>query len=123
MVEIELSAKAEYTSTTRWQQQPYVERILGHKGDKPMSIKMRLNDTFFSNFYQTSYVFVNEYPTFLLNSQKRLQVTVQANQLNKIWYLYRYYINDNTENWRIIAITYNVRDNTYKLTLHQIRTI
>lgn len=123
MIDIELEAKDTHESDyTRWRIQPFVERILGNVGDKPITIDMKLNDTYFSNFYQTDYTFLTNYPVYLLNSQRRLQLTMKSsNALNKLWYLLTYYITNQNETWRIIAITYNVRDNNYKVTLHQLR--
>lgn len=119
-VELEVIENGESTYQ-RWTEQPFVERITGNVGDKPLSINMRLNDTYFSNYYLTEYEFLIEYPTFLLRGQKRVQITVRAGQLDKLWYLYRYYMNSDDEIWSIIAISYNVCNNTYKLTIHQIR--
>jgi hypothetical protein len=34
------------------------------------------------------------------------------------WYMYKYYIEGQTAKWKIIAISYNVRNKTYTLTLH-----
>lgn len=118
-VELERVDSSEATHE-RWEEQRFIERIIGSVGDKPLTINMRLNDTFFSNYYVTDYEFFFEYPTYFLNSQRRVQITVRAGELSALWYMYLYSLYSDNPRWRIIAISYDVRDHLYKLTLHRI---
>ena len=107
--------------TAKYAEQRFVERYppwsIGEK--KILNYTVRLNKTFFSNYYDTGFEFNTEVPYYLINSQRRIQVTVRADSLSVFWYIYKYYIED-SENakWKIIAVSYNVRDKTFTLTLH-----
>lgn len=116
---LEASQAGEYTYE-RWEEQPFVKRLSGSAGSKPLKIARLLNDAFFSNFYETDYEFFYEY-TYLLSSQRRLQLTVSGGTLSKMWYLYNYIFEDDNESWRVVAISYDVRNAKYKITLHQMR--
>lgn len=104
----------------RYTEQRFVERYppwsTGEK--KILNYALHLNKTFFSNYYDTDFGFSNEIPYYLINSQRRIRVTVRAGSLSMFWYMYKYYVEDQTAKWKIIAISYNVRNKTYTLTLH-----
>jgi len=118
--EVELVKRPELeTSLTsvRWGEERFVRRIMGSVGTKPLKVNYAINDTFFSNYYVTDYDFYNNNMTYLLRSQRRLQIYVKGATLDKLWYLYRYIIMGE-DGWSVIAISYDVRNNIYKLTLH-----
>ena len=104
----------------KYADQRFVERYppwsTGEK--KILNHALHLNNTFFSNYYETDFGFSNEIPYYLINSQRRIRVTVRAGSLSMFWYMYKYYIEGQTAKWKIIAISYNVRNKTYTLTLH-----
>ena len=104
----------------KYADQRFVERYppwsTGEK--KILNHALHLNNTFFSNYYETDFGFSNEIPYYLINSQRRIRVTVRAGSLSMFWYMYKYYIESQTAKWKIIAISYNVRNKTYTLTLH-----
>jgi hypothetical protein len=80
---------------------------------------VHLNKTFFSNYYETSLEYNTEVPYFLTSSQRRVRVTVKGSALSRLWYMYRYYIeSQDAPHWKLVAVSYNVRMNTYTLTLH-----
>jgi hypothetical protein len=48
-----------------------------------------------------------------------VRVTVKGSALSRLWYMYRYYIeSQDAPHWKLVAVSYNVRMNTYTLTLH-----
>lgn len=105
----------------KYADQRFVERYppwsIGEK--KILNHALHLNNTFFSNYYETDFGFSNEIPYYLINSQRRIRVTVRSsNSLSMFWYMYKYYIESQTAKWKVIAISYNVRNRTYILTLH-----
>jgi hypothetical protein len=107
--------------TAKYAEQRFVERYpswsTGEK--KILNYAIRLNKTFFSNYYDTGFEFNTEVPYYLINSQRRIQVTVRAEALSIYWYMYKYYIeNSDNANWKLLAISYNVRNKTFTLTLH-----
>ena len=105
----------------RYNEQRFVERYppwsTGEK--KLLKYNLRLNNTFFSNYYETSLEYNTEVPYFLTSSQRRVRVTVKGVALSRLWYMYRYYIeSQDAPHWKLVAISYDVRMNTYTLTLH-----
>jgi hypothetical protein len=94
----------------------YPPRSTGEK--KVLNYAVHLNKTYFSNYYNTDFGFSIEVPYYLINSQRRVRVTVRANELSVFWYMYKYSIMDGDARWKVVAISYNVRDKTFTLTLH-----
>jgi hypothetical protein len=105
----------------KYAEQRFVERYppwsTGEK--KLLKYNVHLNKTFFSNYYDTDMEYNTEVPTFLTSSQRRVRITVKGSALSRLWYMYRYYIeSQDAPHWRLVAVSYNVRMNTYTLTLH-----
>ena len=105
----------------RYNEHRFVERYppwsTGEK--KILNYTLHLNKTFFSNFYDTDLEYNTEVPYFLTSSQRRVRITVQGSALSHLWYMYRYYIeSQDAPYWKLVAVSYNVRMNTYTLTLH-----
>jgi hypothetical protein len=44
---------------------------------------------------------------------------VKGSALSRLWYMYRYYIESQDVHWKLVAVSYNVRNKTFTLTLHQ----
>ena len=103
-----------------WAEQGFVRRILGEYGTRPLKITLGLNNTFFSNYYSTDYELLTEDTLYVMRSQRRIQITVRGGELDKRWYFTQYYFSDPNTIWKIIAIAYNVVEQTYKFTIHQI---
>ena len=106
--------------TDRYTEQSFVERFVGNIGSKNLVIKQVLNNTFFSNYYSTALAFATQEHTELLNSQRRIKITVKhaTTSISFRWYAYKFYINNQNEIWKLLAFSRNVRDNTYTLTFH-----
>jgi hypothetical protein len=105
----------------RYNEQRFVERYppwsTGEK--KVLNYNVHLNKTFFSNYYETSLEYNTEVPYFLTSSQRRVRITVKGSSLSRLWYMYRYWIeSQDAPHWKLVAVSYNVRMNTYTLTLH-----
>ena len=105
----------------RYNEQRFVERYppwsTGEK--KLLKYNVHLNKTYFSNYYDTDLEYNTEVPTFLTSSQRRVRITVKGSALSRLWYMYRYYIeSQDAPHWKLVAVSYNVRMNTYTLTLH-----
>jgi len=105
----------------RYNEQRFVERYppwsTGEK--KLLKYIVHLNKTFFSNFYDTDLEYNTEVPYFLTSSQRRVRITVKGSALSRLWYMYRYYVeSQDAPHWKLVAVSYNVRMNTYTLTLH-----
>lgn len=105
----------------RYAERRFVERYppwsTGEK--KLLKYNLRLNKTFFSNFYDTELEYNTEVPYFLTSSQRRVRITVKGSALSRLWYMYRYWIeSQDAPHWKLVAVNYNVRMNTYTLTLH-----
>ena len=104
----------------KYADQRFVERYppwsTGEK--KILNYAVHLNKTFFSNYYDTDLEFNTEVPYYLINSQRRVRVTVRASSLSMFWYMYKYSIMDGVAKWKVVAISYNVRNKTFTLTLH-----
>ena len=118
---ISLEASQLYeTLGDRYAEKRFVERYPGSStGEKKiLNYALRLNDTFFSNYYVTDFAFSNEVPYYLTTSQRRVRVTVRAYSLNMFWYFYKYYIVDQTAKWKLVAVSYDVRNKKFTLTLH-----
>lgn len=99
---------------------PYAEQLVGNNGSKELTIEQMLNTTFFSNYYTSNLTFNSPYLQnyiLFLSSQRRLRVKVRGT-FDLSWFFYKYYINDQNELWRLIAITRDVRDGSYTLTFH-----
>jgi hypothetical protein len=86
---------------------------------KLLKYNVRLNKTFFSNFYDTDLEYNSEIPYYLTSSQRRVRITVKGSALSRLWYMYRYYIESQDVHWKLVAVSYNVRNKTFTLTLHQ----
>lgn len=104
----------------KYADQRFVERYppwsTGEK--KILNYAVRLNKTFYSNYYETDMEFNTEVPYYLINSQRRVRITVRASSQSLFWYMYKYSIMDGVAKWKIVAVSYNVRNNTFTLTLH-----
>ena len=104
----------------KYADQRFVERYppwsTGEK--KILNYAVHLNKTFFSNYYDTDLEFYTEVPYYLINSQRRVRVTVRASSLSMFWYMYKYSIMDGVAKWKIVAVSYNVRNKTFTLTIH-----
>ncbi len=104
----------------KYAEQRFVERYppwsTGEK--KLLQYELRLNETFFSNYYHTDFEYNNEIPYYLTNSQRRIRVTVRNASISSLWYLYKYYIESQDSIWKLVAISYDVRKNLFTLTLH-----
>lgn len=101
----------------RYEALPFASQLIGNGGGKDLTINQMLNNTYFSNYYQSSLAFSSVDYGIFLSSQRRLRYTVRG-QFTMFWYLYKYYINNQSEWWKIIAVSRNVRDNSYTLTFH-----
>ena len=104
----------------KYKEKRFVERYppqsTGEK--KILDYNIHLNETFFSNYYTTDFGFSNEVPYYLTLSQRRIRITVRKYSLQSYWYMYKYYIGDQSKIWKVVAISYNVREKTFTLTLH-----
>jgi len=105
----------------RYAERRFVERYppwsTGEK--KLLKYNVRLNKTFFSNFYDTDLEYNTEVPYFLTSSQRRVRITVKGSALSRLWYMYRYWIeSQDAPHWKLVAVNYNVRNKTFTLTLH-----
>lgn len=105
---------------SRWAETRFDQRLTGNAGSDNMSLTLVLNNRFFSNYYVTDYEFFVNGMNYLLRSRKRVQMTTRGETLSNLWYLYRYIMTDIYETWRIIAVSYDVCKNNYKLTIQQI---
>lgn len=102
----------------KYNEQTFFARFIGNAGNKSLTIKQQMNSTFFSNYYSTQLAYSMYEYTFMLESQRRIRITVKGDAMTFLWYLYQYYINDQNEIWKLVAVSRNVRDNTYTLTFH-----
>lgn len=109
--------------TDRYAEQRFVERYpprsTGEK--KILQYNLHLNETFFSNYYHTDFEYNTEIPYYLINSQRRIRVTVKNPSMSSLWYLYKYYIESQDSIWKLVAMSYDVRNNQFTLTLHNNR--
>ena len=109
--------------TDRYAEQRFVERYppwsTGEK--KILQYNLHLNETFFSNYYHTDFAYNTEIPYYLINSQRRIRVTVKNPSMSSLWYLYKYYIESQDSIWKLVAMSYDVRNNQFTLTLHNNR--
>ena len=105
----------------RYNEQRFVKRYppLSTGEKKLLKYNVRLNKTFFSNFYDTDLEYNSEIPYYLTRSQRRVRITVKGSALSRLWYMYRYYIESQDVHWKLVAVSYNVRNKTFTLTLHQ----
>jgi hypothetical protein len=105
----------------KYEDQRFVERYppWSTGEQKVLNYAVRLNKTFFSNWYETGLEFYTEVPYYLINSQRRVRVTVRPNvSFSMFWYMYRYSIMDGISKWKVVAVSYDVRNKTFTLTLH-----
>lgn len=122
-VQLEATPAQSDSLWNRYNERRFVERYppwsTGEK--KILNYALHLNKTFFSNYYETDLEYNTEVPYFLTSSQRRVRITVKDSTLSRLWYMYRYYIeSQDAPHWKLVAVSYNVRNKTFTLTLHYI---
>lgn len=104
--------------TSKYIDKSFVKRLTGGEGSDSITIERILNDVFTTNYYDSNNGTPEDY-AYLLYSQLRLQVTIRSlSDYNYMLYLLNHVVDSTGRTWRVIAVSTNPRENTYKITLH-----
>jgi hypothetical protein len=96
----------------------FVKRLTGGEGSESITIERILNDVFTTNYYDSNNGTPEDY-AYLLYSQLRLQITIRSlSDYNYMLYLLSHVVDSTGRTWRVIAVSANPCENTYKITLH-----